>query len=105
MRSCGRARRHRREDGLIEARTRDARQIVRMLGLNDREAREYRVLWMGIISLAKQHDPGLYHRLMRYPDDLPDLVRLRPPSGNLRTEGIASSALALRKEGKLPETY
>ena len=41
-----------REDGLIEARSPDARRIVRVLGLNDREAREFRSLWVGIAALA-----------------------------------------------------
>ena len=48
-----------------------------------------------------RHDAELFARLTRYPDDLPDLPRLRPPGGNARPEGIGQSHFALRKRGEL----
>jgi hypothetical protein len=42
---------------------------------------------------------------MSYPDDLPNLARLRPPGGNTRPEGIAESAFARRKVKTFPGTY
>jgi hypothetical protein len=41
--------------------------------------------------------------LLGYPDNLPDLSRLRPPR-NTRPEGVAKSFFARRKRGELPET-
>jgi hypothetical protein len=92
------------EDGVLHARTREVRRLVRKLRLNRREAREFRRSWIGIIKLTKAHDPQLHQRLMGFPDDLPNLARLRPPGGNLRPEGIAESYFVKRRNGTLPET-
>ena len=62
-------------------------------------------LWRAIIGLAERHDPPLYRRLMGFPDDLPDLKRLRPPGGNTRPEGVQASFHAQRQDGTLPTTY
>ena len=61
---------------------------LRRSTLLTREETEARLLWIGIIALAKQCNPGLYRRLMAFPDDLPNLGRLRPPGGNARPEGL-----------------
>lgn len=66
---------------------------------------EFRLLWIGIIALAERYGPSLYRRLMGFPDDLPDLKRLRPPDGNLRPQGVRTSYFAKRQEGTLPATY
>ncbi len=93
------------EDGTIEGFSREARRIIRVLGLDDEEQREWRLLWLGIIALAKQHDLALFQKLMGYPDDLPDLSRLRPPNGNSRPEGVGNSYFGAREQGMLAETY
>jgi hypothetical protein len=93
------------EDGRLVATTRDATRIIRVLGLNDPEQIEMRLLWLGVIALAKQHDPALYARLMGFPTDLPDLRRLRPPEGNTRPAGVAASYYALAEAGKLAPSY
>ena len=94
-----------RHDGSLSVRTREARRIVAKLGLDDRETRAFRALWLGIIDMAERYDPPLYRRLMGYPDDLPNRARLRPPGGNSRPDGVALSCWARRKEGLLPTTY
>jgi hypothetical protein len=60
---------------------------------------------MEIIALAERGDPALYQRLMGYPEDLPDLARLRPPGGNGRPRGLAACSFGRRREGTLPATY
>jgi len=57
-----------------------------------------------IIELAAERDPELFQRLMGFPDDMPDLWRLRPPH-NSRPEGIDESYFAQRQRGMLPDTY
>lgn len=89
----------------MEGTTSEARRIIRLLGLDAREEREGRLLWMGIIALAERNDPPLFRRLMGFPDDLPNLGRLRPPGGNTRPEGVAVSYFARRLTGGLPEVY
>jgi hypothetical protein len=63
------------------------------------------LLWIGIIALAARHDPDLHRHLLQFPDDLPDLRRLRPPSGNSRPDGVAKSFAVLRERGELPPSY
>jgi hypothetical protein len=93
------------EDGSIEALTRMAAQIVRLLGLNTPKYREYRLLWIEIIALAKSHQPELYKQLLSFPDDLPELSPLLPPGGNSRPDGVSSSHFTRRQNGTLSETY
>ncbi len=91
-------------DGTIEGMTLPARRIIMVLGLNSDRYVEWRRLWMRNIELAAEYDPDQYRRLMSYPDDLPDLSRLRPPE-NTRPEGIRDSYRARRDRGELEETY
>lgn len=93
------------EDGAIEANTPEAARLIELLGLGSPQSSEFRLLWIGIVALAERYDPALYRRLMGFPDDLPDLQRLRPPGGNTRPEGVKSSFLAKRQDGMLPTTY
>jgi hypothetical protein len=96
---------HVHEDGRIEGLTPAARRLIRLLGLDGREETEARLLWIGIIALAEQADPELYQRLMGFPDNLPDLRRLRPPGGNGRPDGVVTCYHAQRRMGPLPATY
>jgi hypothetical protein len=93
------------EDGQIEGTTSEARRIIRILGLDSREETETRLLWIGIIALAQRSDPALYQPLMGFPDDLPDLRRLRPPGGNTRPEGVTICFHAQNRQSKLPARY
>ena len=93
------------EDGTIEGRTRQARRLIRVLGLDDREYTEFRLVWLEIVGLAAREDPELYRKLMGFPNDLPNLARLRPPGGNSRPEGIEQSYFVQKKKAILPETY
>ncbi len=93
------------DDGTIEGLTRQARRLIRVLGLDDREYTEFRMMWMEILSLAAREDPELHRKLMGYPNDLPDVARLRPPGGNSRPEGIEQSYFVRKQKGILPETY
>jgi len=94
-----------KEDGTIEADTPEARRLIRVLGLDDAEYTEFRMLWIGIVALAFRRDRSLFLRLMGFPDDLPEPSRLRPPGGNSRPTGIADSYFRQRQRGDLPETY
>ena len=93
-----------REDGDIEATTPDAKRLIRVLGLDDAEYREFRHLLIDIATIAAKFEPALFQRLMRYPNDLPDLSKLRPPK-NSRPQGIRESCRARRDRGELPNTY
>jgi hypothetical protein len=93
------------EDGTISGDTPDARQLIRVLGLEGAEYTEFRRLWIDILALAVRHDPELHARLMGFPNDLPDLTTLAPPDGNARPNGVRASYSELRARGELPATY
>src|SRR6266516_554040 len=42
------------DDGTIESRTKAARKLIRVLGLDTPEYTEFRLLWLGIVALAEQ---------------------------------------------------
>lgn len=60
---------------------------------------------MRIVDLAARNDESLYRELLRLPDDLPRLQRLRPPGGNSRPNGIDESWSEITDRGDLPDVY
>jgi len=76
-----------------------------MLGLDSQQSTELRMLWMGIIALAECNDAELHKKLLGFPDEMPDLKRLRPLAGNIRPTGVEESHFARRALGKLPAAY
>ena len=91
-------------DGRIESKSNDSMKLIRILGLDSPETREYFRLWIDIVAMAKNYKPDLFTRLMQYPDELPNLKGLRPKN-NKRPGGIKQSCYVLRAQGNLPETY
>ena len=92
------------EDGQIAGLTPDADRIIRLLWLNTPQSIEWRRIWIRIVQLAEQYDHDMFEQLMRYPDDLPDLSQLQPPS-NARPAGVSESYFAQRERGELAEFY
>lgn len=93
------------EDGALLALSSDAERLIRVLDLDSDDYRRWRQMWIRIIQLAQQYNPQLYRQLMGFPEDMPDLARLRPPQGNTRPEGIQKSYYEQRQRGELAETY
>ena len=91
-------------DGVIHSRNPEAKRLIQQIDLNSPKLQRWRVMWMRIVDLAKERDLALYHQLTGFPDDLPDLRRLRPPR-NTRPEGLEMSWHAKRQRGQLPESY
>lgn len=92
-------------DGSLEYYSDDAESLILKLDLNSPQMISWRLLWIRIIELARDHDATLHERLMGFPDDLPNLGRLKPPEGNDRPGGIANCYFALAARGELPSTY
>lgn len=91
-------------DGVLFSDSLDAKRIIQQIDLNSPALRRWRVMWMRIVDLANARDVVLYNQLTGFPEDLPDLSRLRPPS-NSRREGIEISWHAKRQRGQLPQSY
>jgi len=92
-------------DGLVLARTPPAEEIVEILHLNDPEYVFRREQMIALLGELEKRRPDLHGVWLGYPDDLPDLTRLRPPGGNLIPNGVEESHFALRRRGKLPVSY
>lgn len=92
-------------DGSLEGRSTQTISLIAKLGLNSPQMNRWRLIWIRNVQLARENDSQQYQRLMQYPDDLPDLSRLRPPAGNTRPEGIEQSCLSRRERHELPENY
>jgi hypothetical protein len=92
-------------DGSIKGLSPETERLVWQLGLDGPKYRAWRLLWLRIIELADRYDRELYHQLMRFPADLPNLKRLRPPTGNARPDGIDESYFEMREHNELPDEY
>jgi len=91
-------------DGAVASDRPQTRRLMMQLDLNSPKLKKWRVMWLRIVHLAKLRDRNLYRQLAGFPEDLPNLGRLRPRS-NSRPEGIEMSWYAKRQRGQLPETY
>jgi hypothetical protein len=91
-------------DGDLTSHSPGALRLIQQIDLNSPMLRRWRVMWMRIVDLAKERDTELHQQLTGFPDDLPDLGRLRPPS-NSRPGGIEVSWYAKQQRGQLPESY
>ena len=65
---------------------------------------ERRRFILRMAQTAETHDRLLYRMMLGFPDDLPDLTRLRPAM-NVKPKGIGQSFHAQRQRGILPEGY
>jgi hypothetical protein len=92
-------------NGTIEGITKEAKRIIRVLGLDSDSYNRWRQVWIRNVELALEHDRAQFVRLMGFPEDLPDLAALRPPKGNSRPDGVDRSWLTRRDRGDLPRTY
>jgi len=91
-------------DGVIASDQPQTKRLLQQLDLNSPKLKKWRVMWMRIVSLAKERDANLYGQLAGFPEDLPNLGRLRPAS-NSRPDGIELCWYAKRERGQLPKTY
>ena len=92
-------------NGLLLAQTPLAEEIVEALHLSDPEYVVRRRQMMALLEELERRRPDLHATWLGYPDDLPDLLRLRPPGGNSRPAGIDESHVARQMRGELPATY
>lgn len=98
------------DGGRIEGLSPEAADLIDHLNLNDGPALATRRAALAILRLkgrypADEDVHAIYVTHFGFPDDLPDLSRLRPPGGNARPEGIANSHFERKKRGELPEVY
>jgi hypothetical protein len=93
-----------RPDGYLVGLTGEAQRLIDVLTLNSTNWVQWRLTWIRIVELAAENNSALFRRLMGFPDDLPDLAKLRPPA-NSRPDGVNQSYFAQRERGELPGFY
>lgn len=91
-------------NGTIMALNDEGHLIVETLRLANEDYTHRRRLILGIIRSLAKHDRATLIMWMSYPDNLPDLSKLRPPN-NSKPDGVVNSYYARRSRGGLPETY
>lgn len=90
-------------DGTIKALNEHGEMLIEILRLDREELTQFRQLFIDIVRLAlRNRNP--YIRLMGYPQNLPDLSKLKPPS-NAKPESVNDSFHARRRRGELSDTY
>lgn len=92
-------------DGSIEALNGAGAEVIEILRLNNEENVAWRQLVLEIVTLEEERCPNGRTRFLAYPDDLPDLALLKPPTGNNIPGGVEQSFFARKKQGELPEAY
>lgn len=98
-----------REDGQIKGLTTEGRKLIKVLRLDHPKLVKYRRELLNIVRVLPSKNDGDGSSRLRYwlgfPDDLPNLVSLRPPSGNSRPEGVKQSYHARRQRLELEGAY
>jgi len=98
------------DDGLVMGRTDEGRRTIWLLELNDPILCDHRRRLLALLDLKRKRpdDPEIHNLFLRvfgYPDDLPDLRRLRPPLGNTKPGSEEDCYFALRERGELAQVY
>jgi hypothetical protein len=93
-----------RSNGTMVGRTKNAKKIISVLGLDSTEMTTFRDTVIETVALAKNASPSTYQKLMGFPAELPNLKRCKPKS-NRRPRSYLKSWYELRKAGKLPATF
>jgi 5-methylcytosine-specific restriction endonuclease McrA len=92
-------------NGEVTALNKQGKRLVNVIRLNHPRFVEERLKMLRLTKVLIEHAPDEYQKLMGFPEELPDLRTLKPPSGNRRLPGITESYFELRQQGKLPKIY
>ena len=98
------------EDGMLIGMTAEGLDLIDILHLNENPALKVRHKYSRILALGERF-PGepevqaLFLEAFGFPDDMPDLRKLRPPRGNRLPDGALSCYFAQREAGILRSTY
>jgi hypothetical protein len=96
-------------DGTIRALTQWGEALIDACALNRPDLvafrRDLQTLLDILVRRRGEEAKRLRKRCLGFPEDLPDLASLRPPGGNSRPEGIATSAFERRRRQELPDGY
>jgi hypothetical protein len=94
-------------DGIVVALTAEGGRLIEVCRLNRHElvrARQRITQLLDTLEASSDSNAqALFRHYRGFPDNLPQLSKLKPPNGNTRPEGLASSYFEQRERGELPE--
>lgn len=98
------------EDGRIHGLTSEGQDVIDILALNATAVVRQRRRIFSLLTLKVRHpdDPDVHQLFLDafgYPEDLPDLLALRPPTGNTQEETLNSCYHARRDRQELGDVY
>ena len=85
--------------------TPEGKRLVEYLRLNAPERVSDRRMQLYFFQTPARHPKEILDSTFGYPEDLPDLVKLKPPKGNSRPEGVKASHYVRRQRKELPDYY
>ena len=91
--------------GEVRALSEQGEILIRVLRLNHPDHIRTRLDTLKVLSILKKCEPEEWKKKMGFPEDLPNLRRRYPPSGNTRPEGVDDSWCEKKRKGLLPEVY
>ena len=76
-------------DGCIHARKPEGKRLIRVAALDSPDAIHWRKETIQIFRMLQKHEPAVYRARLEIPEDLPDLLNIRPaPDTNSKPDGI-----------------
>lgn len=93
------------QDGNIAPLTDEGRRLIRVLHLDGIDATNWRRKLLGLLRRALTEVPAnmaVLQQWFGFPEELPDLVTLRPAGGNTRPAGKGDCHQERRRRGVLP---
>ena len=91
-------------DGTITALNKNGEKLISILRLDNADYTRYRGLLIEMLDILATKKREAYVSWMKYPDDLPNLESLRPPT-NTRPDGINDCFFERKARGELSEVY
>jgi hypothetical protein len=91
-------------NGRVIALNNDGEKLKQALRLDSPKNVAHRLRWMRVLDSLQKNDPVLFAEMMGFPDNLPDLSKMKAPF-NAKPEGVQNCYFVLREKGQLPSTY
>ena len=94
-----------KRNGEFEGRTPEGKRLIAYLRLNSAGRKDERTKKVYAYETQGRVRKDILQLEFGYPEDLPDLAKLKPPNGNTRPKGIHASHLARKRRKELPLYY
>lgn len=91
--------------GEVRALNEEGRILLRVLKLNSPQQIRTRLDTLRRLKVMARCAPEEWQHFMSYPEELPNLRRKKPPTGNSRNEGVEHCCYERKLRNELPDIY